>query len=80
MTAPRRTQRLTPTCAPITPDFWNPPSAETEALRLRCEHQQRIIDDLRRNCSEYRKLIKFMQTITPLKPTALGRPARKGKL
>jgi hypothetical protein len=54
---------------PLTPDFSKPvPDAKTELLKLQIEHQQRIIDDLRRNCGEYRKIIKLLQTCQIPKP------------
>jgi len=52
------------TLPPLTPDFSKPvPSAEVELLRINNEHLQRIVNNLRRDCGEYKRVIKLLQHV-----------------
>ena len=61
------------TLPPLTPDFSKPvptmKDREIELLNEQVRHQQRVIDNLRANCGEYRKIIKLLQFCNVLKPS-----------
>jgi hypothetical protein len=64
---------------PLTPDFTRPTVrfAEFDCLQRRCTEQQELIDNLRRNCGEYRRLIKLLQNVEVLTPSHNPEPKEK---
>jgi len=71
---------------PLTPDFSKPvPDSKGEQIA----QQQRVIDALRKNCGEYKRIIETLKQVLSETPSAIGatfpitaldRPARKGQL
>lgn len=54
---------------PLTPDFSQPvPNSKDEQIA----QQQRIIDALRKNCGEYKKLVETLKDVLRHTPSALG--------
>ena len=78
-----RPRRNASKLAPLTPDFSKPvPSSKDEQIA----QQQRVIDALRKNCGEYKKLIETLKDVLRHTPSALGailtpshNPAPKGR-
>ena len=64
---------------PLTPDFMRPTVrfAEFDCLQRRCAEQQAVIDRLRANCGEYKRLISLLQNVELLTPSHNPEPKEK---